>query len=129
MSQENEQSDNANSENKTRSLFRGKLPLERETCWFILVSVLDIVMTYFLLRKRGQFQEGNPVARYYIDRWGIKGMVYFKFGMVTFISVIAQIIALKNRSAARWILVFGTLVVSGVVIYSLFLLVRSGGVQ
>lgn len=119
----------SNSDSRSRSLFGGNLPLERETCWFILVSVLDILMTYFLLRKGGRFREANPFAGYFINRWGVKGMVFFKLGMVAIIAILAQLIALKNRSAARWVLIFGILVVSGVVIYSLYLLVRSGGIQ
>lgn len=110
-----------------RSLFRGHLPLEAETVWFILVSALDVFMTYLLIRQPG-FTEGNPIAGYFLNHWGVKGMVYFKFFMVAFVAVIAQIIARKRRDIACGVLLFATVVVVGVVIYSLVLYLRHFGV-
>ena len=115
----------ASGEEETRSIFGRNLPLERETAWFILVSVLDILMTYKLLAG-GKIQEANPIARYFINRWGAKGMIFFKMGMVAFITVLAQVIATRNRTAARWVLFFGIAVVSIVVFYSVLLLIRTG---
>lgn len=112
--------------NESRSLFGRHLPLERETSWFILVSVLDILLTYKLL-SGGNVREANPVARYFIHRWGMYGMVFFKMGMVAFITVLAQVIATRNRNTARWVLIFGIVVVSVVVIYSVTLLLRTRG--
>ena len=108
---------------KSRSIFGRNLPLERETAWFILVSVLDILFTYKLLS--GGFREANPAARFFIDRWGMKGMIFYKMGMVAFITVLAQVIATKNRNAARWVLFFGIAAVSIVVVYSVMLLIRT----
>lgn len=99
------------------------LPFENEITLYIFVSALDVFMTYILMRT-GIFQEGNPVARYFFDRWGMKGMIYFKFGMVAFVIVLAQIIATKRPRAAEYLFKFATLVVGGVVMYSLFLFFR-----
>ena len=111
------------------TLLSRSLPLESETARFILVNVLDIFMTWSLLWKwSGKFTESNPIADYFIDYWGIRGMVYFKMGMVAFIVVLSQIIASKKPESARWLLNFATLVVAGVVIYSLVLLIRVAGV-
>ena len=49
-------------------LFRRKLPLEQETTWFIFVNVLDIFLTYLVLRQGG-FTEGNPIARFFLYSW------------------------------------------------------------
>ena len=102
--------------------FRQKLPLETETTVFILVNVLDFAMTYWMLAHRemglGNFYESNPVARYFLDHWGVKGLLMFKMAVVAFVCVIAQIVATKREASARFLLVVGTLVVSGVVIYS-----------
>jgi len=106
-----------------KSLFGRQLPLERETTLFILVSALDVFMTWILLSRRG-FVESNPIALYFIEGWGIKGMVYFKFALVAFISVLCQIIAVKKLDVAKRILQFATVLVSCVVLYSLSLLVR-----
>ena len=108
---------------KPSSLLSGPLPLETETVWFLLVSALDVVMTYLLIRQPG-FTEGNPVAAFFINHWGIKGMVYYKFFMVAFISVITQIIARKREDIAARVLQFATVVVGGVVVYSLVLYLR-----
>ena len=116
--------DNSESGSISKRLFGRELPLETETSWFILVSLLDVLMTWFLLSQGGRFYESNPVARWFIYGWGVKGMVYFKFGMVAFICVITQIIALKRPETAKGILYLGTTVVAGVVIYSLTLALR-----
>ena len=110
----------------SKSLFGRKLSLERETSLFILVSALDVIMTWNLLIREG-FVESNPIARYFIDGWGIKGMVYFKFGLVAFVAVLCQIIALKKEEVARRILQFATVLVACVVLYSFSLLIRFAG--
>lgn len=108
---------------RSRNLLWDHLPFENEITLYIFVSALDVFMTYILMRS-GTFQEGNPVARYFFDRWGMKGMIYFKFGMVAFVIVLAQIIATKRPRAAEYLFKFATLVVGGVVMYSLFLFLR-----
>lgn len=110
---------------KDPSFWKHQLPLERETTVFILVNALDVFMTYMLL-VTGGFRESNQLANYFIARWGIKGMVYFKFALVAVVTVIAQIVARKKMSTGRTLLNFGTLIVAGVVIYSFILFLRSG---
>jgi hypothetical protein len=110
-------------------VFGRDLPLERETTLYILVSALDAFMTYVVLRyssegKTGAFLiESNPLARFFFDHWGVKGLVWFKFALVGFVAVVAQIIATKRERTARWLLNVGTLVVVAVVVYSFYLLV------
>ncbi|QDT40395.1 hypothetical protein Pan241w_04520 [Gimesia alba] len=110
---------------KGRSFWSHQLPLERETCVFILVNALDVFMTYLLL-VTGGFRESNQLANFFIARWGIKGMVYFKFALVAVVTVIAQIVARKKMTTGRNLLNFGSLIVAGVVIYSFVLFLRSG---
>jgi len=113
-----------------RLVFGRRLPLERETSLFVLVSALDVFMTYLILRYSAEqrlplvFTEANAVARYFLHHWGIKGMVLFKFGMVAFSVTVIQIIAMKRLETARWLLNLATLLVCVVVLYSLSLLVR-----
>ena len=105
------------------------LPLERETAHFILASALDTVMTLIVMHHSAEgfttkiIYESNPVARFFFDHWGSEGFVYFKFSLVAFVAVIAQVIATKKVRTARWVLNFGTIVVLCVVIYTLFLFV------
>lgn len=106
-----------------KNLLLGRLPLEAETSMFILVNVLDFFMTYLLLVSG--FRESNPFADYFLRHWGpIRGMLYFKLAVVTFVCLLSQIIALKDIEKARWVLNIGTVIVSAVVIYSLTLYLR-----
>ena len=105
-------------------LFRRKLPLEKETSWFIFVNVLDFFLTYLIIQRK-YYTEGNPIASFFLDTWGIKGLLYFKCAMVAFVVVLAQIIAAKKIEAARWLLNAGTLIVTCVLFYSLSLLLNS----
>ena len=111
--------------------FRQKLPLEHETVMFILVNVLDFATTYYMLMHRdqggGSFYESNPVAQYFLNRWGVKGLLQFKMAVVAFVCVIAQIVATKKEASARFLLVMGTIVVSIVVVYSLKLFLHHAG--
>ena len=118
------------------SLFRRPLPLELETGLFLLVSVLDFLMTYRLLVESGSeglygkviFYESTPIARFFLNHWGPKGLFYFKLALFTFVAVIAQIIACKKIETARKLLNFATILIAGVVIYSLSLLLRTTGI-
>jgi hypothetical protein len=107
-----------------KSFFSDKLPLQSETCFFILVSALDVYATYLLL-ARGGHEESNPFARFFFDRWGMDGMIAFKFTSVAVVCVIAQIIARRKLMTARLLLIFLTLLVSAVVVYSLYLLAQT----
>ncbi len=99
-----------------------KVPLETETAWFILASLLDFFMTYLMLQHQEiQFVESNPIALYFINHWGIKGLLCFKLSVVAFVSLICQIIARENLQLGRKVLFAGTTIVSVVVVYSFVL--------
>ena len=106
-------------------LFRHRLPLETETNLFVLVSVLDIIMTWVLI-SRGGFVESNPVANYFLLRWGKRGLVGFKFCAVLVVCLTTQLIAIKRIQLARLILLVGITVVSIVVVYSFSLFLKAG---
>ncbi len=111
--------------NRTSSLWelllRRRLPLERETSLFILASALDVIITYLLL-TRGGFRESNPIAEWFWHGWGLHGIVSYKFGMVTLVVLVAQVIARHRIEIARRLLTFGTVIVVCVVAYSSLLL-------
>ncbi len=113
-----------NEPEQTKPLWRKHLPLEHETALFILVSFLDLIMTATLMFRSDDIIESNPVAVFFLNRWGLRGLVYFKFGVVLFVCVLTQIIAARDLRKGRFVLMCGTLVVSFVVIYSLSLYVR-----
>jgi hypothetical protein len=112
-----------------KRLFAGRLPLETETAVFILVNLLDFLMTYWLLMAgqvgRNRFVEGNPVARYFIESWGpVKGMLGFKLAIVVLVCVISQLIAIKRPDLGRAVLIFGSVATGAVVVYGLSLYLR-----
>jgi Domain of unknown function (DUF5658) len=118
------------------NVFRLPVPLQRESALFLIVNVLDVLMTYILLTDvggvtgRSIFYESNPVARFFLQHWSkpdtidFRAMVYFKFSIVALVEVIAYVVANRKIEIGRRLLEFGTLLVSVVVIYSMVLLMR-----
>lgn len=104
--------------------FTGHLPLETETAVFILVNVLDVFLTVGLVYYLNTHGEGNPLAKYFLDRWGFQGLVYYKMALVAFVCVITQVIARRRLTVARRLL-YGLIAIVGIVdLYSATLLVR-----
>lgn len=110
---------------------RSLLLYETEISWFALAGVLDVVLTFLILRysSEGRTQnlliEGNPVARSIIQAFGIPGMITFKLVMVAVVCLIAEVVGRSRPQTGRNLLRFGTLVVGAVVVYSFFLLRRN----
>lgn len=100
-----------------------RFALETETSWFLLVNVLDIVVTWLLIRS-DQFRESNPVALYFLNHWGLRGMNLFKLSTTVLVIGISQYIAASRPATARLLLIFGTIVVGAVVCYSAVLGLR-----
>jgi hypothetical protein len=99
-----------------------KVQLESETAWFVLASALDFAMTYIMLHHQEvHFVESNPIALFFMNHWGIKGLLLFKFSVVMFVAVICQIIARQNLQLGRRVLFVGTAIVASVVVYSVLL--------
>ena len=95
------------------------MPLQNETVYFILANVLDIFLTYMLLRYGAI--EANPFANFVLVNWGFVGMITFKLAIVAMVCVIAQIIAVSRPKTAKFLLWVGTLIVAAVVAYSMLL--------
>lgn len=101
-----------------------QLPLQNETTYFILINVLDIIMTYLLLRFGGI--ETNPLAVWVLQRWGFRGLITFKMVVVALVCLVTQIIALRSLKHARFVLISGIFIVGTVVVYSVYLLAVHG---
>ena len=116
-------------DSRAKSLLFGHFFFEAETLLYVLLSIADLLMTNFLLRQNPEgleFVESNPVARHFLDHWGPKGMIYFKFGMVAFVCVITQIIARYRPFTARLLLLFAIAMMLYVVVYSVRLYTAHG---
>jgi hypothetical protein len=102
-----------------KKLFADNLPFQNETTIFILVSALDIFMTYILLRFGAI--ESNPVANFVFQKWGFQGMIAFKLVIVSIVCVIAQLVATRKPATAQFLLNTGSVLTGSVVIYSVSL--------
>ena len=101
-----------------------KVHLPPEALLFVIVSVGDILMTWKLL-NRGGFYESNGLARWFLNHWGMKGMIYFKMAMCAFVIVLSQIIARYDKDKSLWVLRTGVIIVGVVILYSFMLYARS----
>jgi len=114
-----------------KTLFCKRLPLESEISLYILVSALDVFMTCIVMSHQaadgGHFYESNPVANYFFLKWGMPGMVFFKFAIVSIVVSIIQLIASQQLVTARRICSFAIVISCVVVLYSLSLLVQHAG--
>ena len=92
-------------------------PMERETSLFLLVSLLDFVMTWWMLNHRDPegrigFGESNAIANWFLAGWGPRGLLYFKVGICLFIVLATQVIHLRRPNTAKAILWLGIAVTS-----------------
>lgn len=102
---------------KTSEIVSWRGLLEFEKTLFVMVNLMDIVMTSLLLNT-GQFIETNPIANYVLAEWGFAGVTAFKLIVVSLVMLIANIIAIRRIRTSRRLLHFGTLLVGCVVAYS-----------
>lgn len=112
---------------KTRSplhfLIRHPLALEAETSWFLLLGLLDVVLTTVLLNT-GLAHEANPIARRFLFSDGVHGLIAYKFGLLTVAAVAVQVIVLRRPRIAKAVLHVGIGTQLLVVLYSLLLLAK-----
>jgi Domain of unknown function (DUF5658) len=109
-------------------LARHRFQLEIATLLFVLASALDVATTQYMITHGAtgiSFVESNPIARYFLDSWGIAGLAWFKFSLVAVVVTICQIIARRKVDVARRVLHCSSVLVLGVVFYSISLLVRN----
>ena len=107
--------------NDRLSTWRGLLEFEKTL--FVVINLMDVVMT-FLLLNHGSFYESNPIADFVLQRWGIVGMTLFKLSVVGVVLAIANLVAIWRLETSRNLLRFGSLLVGSVVAYSVFLMMR-----
>ena len=88
---------------------------------FLLVSIADLVMTYWLLSVNPHVYESNPLANWFFANWNIAGMTFFKFGVVALVVIISEFVEHRRAGAGKFVLILGSLVTAAVVAYSVHL--------
>jgi hypothetical protein len=86
---------------------------------FTALSLADLTLTWVLLeRARGCAYESNPVASWWLARFGWIGLAGFKAGIVLIVAALAVVVARHRPRAARRVLVFGCSALLAVILYS-----------
>ena len=106
------------------SSMQGLLSFEKSM--FVIANIMDIGMTSMLL-ETGQFIESNPIAAHILNDWGLAGMIAYKLVIVSIIMLIANTISIWKIKTSKRLLHFGTLAISGVVSYSILLMMSYQG--
>lgn len=69
---------------------------ENAYVWLVFVSALDVILTRLVLSAAtgtiDEQNEINPLARLVIAEWGMLGASFFKFGLVTIVIVLCEVV-------------------------------------
>ncbi len=95
-------------------MFKRKLALEEESSLFILVNFADLVLTGLAFGLGAR--EVNVFANWVIARFGLTGMVIYKFALVTFVLLICQYVYTTHPKTARIVLVAGSVAYSVLIV-------------
>ena len=99
------------------------LVLGQEYLAFVLLSIADLFLTGYIFRHGGM--EANGLPAWILEHGGNMGLLYlvlFKFGMVMFLIVICEVIALYTIQRARFVILGACTVYFLVVLYECFLI-------
>jgi hypothetical protein len=91
----------------------------RKLSLFALLSLADLALTCFLLgRPGGGAYEWNPVASWWLIRFGWAGLAGFKLGILLLIAALILVVSRSRPRAAGRLLTFGCVALLAVVVYS-----------
>lgn len=76
--------------------------------WFVFVSALDIMLTWVVLHVGGR--EANSLADAIIYRYGLPGLVTFKFALVIIVVLICEWVGRRREESARLLLSIGIMI-------------------
>ena len=93
--------------------------------WLVLVSSLDVMLTWTILHVGGL--EANPLARAIVERFGLPGMVLFKMAIVVLAIVIGEEIGRRDVALGRRYVCYAIALSATPVVLALLLLARHGG--
>jgi hypothetical protein len=79
--------------------------------------VLDLFMTYILLRHGVGAYEANPIARWWFVRWNIAGMTAFKFGVIGLVIGVCEFVERHRPGRGKAVLWLGCVGAAAVVVH------------
>ena len=104
-----------------RPWFSRTIALESEIAWLLLLSIIDILMTWALLSRDDRFVESNPVAEWFFRRYNVAGLVAYKFVLIAAVVAIAELVERLKPGRGTLVLRIGIIGAGAVVLYSAYL--------
>src|SRR5690349_18620406 len=90
---------------------------------FAVLGLADLLLTSYLLRTEyGSVYESNPVARWWLARWGWAGLAGFKLAIILLVIASVKLIARYRPRTATHVLSFACGATALVIGYSCTLL-------
>jgi len=90
--------------------------------WYLLVSSMDLMLTWLILGLGGH--EVNAIADMVLQVHGFPGLIAYKFALVISVILFCERIGRINLTKAKQVLVFAIAVTSLPVVWSFLLLIR-----
>ncbi len=87
--------------------FRETSRVQNLACWFVALSLGDLLMTYVLLQEGPHFRESNAIAQFFFRRWNILGMTLFKVAVVIVVVALGEVIERHRPGWGRLVLLAG----------------------
>jgi hypothetical protein len=102
------------------------LPCCRKPFLFAGLSLIDLTLTWIILwRAEGFACESNPVAAWWLDRFGWPGLAGFKVAIVLLVVTLTSVVSRHHPRAGTRLLTFGCCALLAVVQYSAALVLRA----
>lgn len=89
--------------------------LQELSLLLLALSLVDLLVTYALLRSSPRFFESNPVALWVFRRWNIAGMAVFKLGAIALAIAIGEFVERRRPGWGKAVLVIGCAATAAVV--------------
>ncbi len=106
-----------------KGFFRRQVLYPDRYAWFILASALDLLLTWVILVQGGL--EANVVADLVIRRYGLWGLLAFKFGLVVFVVFVSEIVGQRRPALGRWLATWITLFPAMAAAFGLYLILKA----
>jgi hypothetical protein len=95
------------------------LPHPRKLALFAALCLADLALTWHLLHRPGAgAYESNPVAAWWLARFGWAGLAGFKLSLVLLVAALSLVVSRRRPRAAGRVLAFGCSALLAVVLYS-----------
>jgi hypothetical protein len=95
-------------------------PMGDEYGGFLLLNIFDLFLTSYIFRHGGE--EVNPIGVHVMERYGMGGYALFKFGMVAFVIILAEIVYRLRPARARALMTGANFMYFGVILWECLLL-------